>query len=167
MAMNMPKRKGAPYRQWLADRNRTHGLSCDESGKKRRLYGIWVRMRQRCRDTHSSDYERYGGRGITVCEEWQRFVIFHRWALANGYCRSFTIDRIDNDGDYAPENCRWITAAEQAQNKRNSRNITFNGETRILAEWSRLLSMSHSLLRYRITRWGIERAFTAPIRGTQ
>lgn len=152
---------GCLKRQVLLSRNRKHGM------RRTRIYGIWNRMRQRCRDTHSSDYESYGGRGITVCKEWQRFEFFHRWALDNGYSLSLTIDRIDNDGDYAPANCRWVTAAEQAQNKRNSRNITFNGETRILAEWGRLLNMGHSLLRYRIARRGIERAFTTPIRGTQ
>lgn len=150
----------------LALRNTVHGLSRGPDGKRTRLYGIWVRMRQRCRDPRSSDYHLYGGRGITVCPEWDDFAAFHAWALANGYRDDLTLDRIDNDGPYSPENCRWVPAAAQARNTRRNRLITFRGQTKTLAEWSRILGMEHSLLRYRLDRWGdVDRAFTRPVRG--
>jgi hypothetical protein len=162
---NPGSKNKAPYRQWLADRNRTHGLSCDDSGRKTRLYGIWVRMRQRCRDAKSSDYERYGGRGIEVCAEWNDFEAFSTWSHGHGYTEAMTIDRIDNDGPYIPQNCRWIPPAMQQCNTRRSRRINFRGVTHTLAEWSRCLGIGHSLLRYRIAAWGVDQAFTRPIRG--
>lgn len=121
-------------------------------------------MRQRCRNSKSSDYERYGARGIKVCRAWNDFKVFHDWAYANGYNNKLTIDRIDNDRGYEPENCRWISLMEQAANKRSTRRITFRGETLTLSEWSRRLNIGHSLLRYRIAAWGIEEAFSRPIR---
>jgi len=148
----------------LAERNRTHGLSRDQNGHRSRLYGLWIRMRQRCRDPNSSDYERYGGRGIKVCSSWSDYKIFHDWAYTNGYNDKLTIDRIDNNAGYGPENCQWISCAQQATNKRTSRRITFRGETRTLSQWSRHLNIQHSLLRYRIDAWGVEEALARPVR---
>ena len=148
----------------LSLRNLKHGLSCDENGKKTRLYGIWVRMKQRCRDVKSSDYKRYGGRGIQVCNEWlEDYKTFHDWAMANGYAKGMSIERIDNEGNYTPENCTWIPMAKQAANKRNSRLITYDGKTRHLAEWARVLGIGHSLLRYRLKHWGVEKTFSMEV----
>ena len=96
---------------------RKHGYA-----RKERLYTIWVGMRQRCRDKNSKDYPHYGGRGIAVCEEWEsNYTAFRNWAMENGYREDLTIDRINVDGNYCPDNCRWITVAEQNRNTTRTR----------------------------------------------
>lgn len=131
----------------------THGLY------KTRLHGIWILMRDRCNNPNSPNYKRYGGRGIKVCETWSTFKPFYDWAIQNGYGENLSLDRIDNNGDYAPSNCRWTTRIEQANNTRRSRFIEFNGETHTLAEWARIYKIPYDKLWARLSYgWSIERA---------
>lgn len=90
-------------------------------GRKTKLYNIWAQMRQRCTNPNHRRYSDWGGRGITVCEEWNDFVVFRDWALSNGYQEGLSIDRKDNDKGYSPDNCRWSTSKEQNNNKRKYR----------------------------------------------
>ncbi|QQE80889.1 hypothetical protein [Alicyclobacillus sp. SO9] len=150
--------------QHLAERNTTHGLSLDENGNKSRLYGIWVRMRQRCSDKNSTDYHRYGGRGISVCHDWSDFKQFHDWAMAHGYEEHLTIERVDVDGNYEPVNCKWVTRTEQSRNKSNNHLVSFRGDTMTLAEWEQVTGISSSTIRQRLGRgWNVERALTTPV----
>lgn len=131
-----------------------------------RLYGIWIGMRKRCENTKSDAYDRYGGRGVRVCDEWHDWFKFREWALGNGCQDDLTIDRIDVNGNYEPSNCRWITRADQARNRRTNRKITYNGITKTGAEWARELGFKdkHSLLNRLDNGWTIERAFSTPVK---
>jgi len=104
---------------------------------KTRLYGVWTQMKERCSNPHHTSFNRYGGRGITVCEEWQDYPTFRDWANANGYEPGLKLDRKDNDGPYYPTNCRWVDNFTQQQNTSWNVNITAFGETKCASEWRR------------------------------
>jgi len=144
----------------------THGLS-GGAGKETRLYKIWKRMRQRCGNPNHKDYKYYGGRSITVCEEWNNYKKFYDWAISNGYRDDLTIDRIDNNGNYGPDNCKWSTRKEQVRNSRHNRRTLFNGKMKITVEWAEALGIKSSILNVRFHRgWTIEKALTTPVRAT-
>lgn len=116
----------------VGDTNRTHGWS------KTRLYRVWGGMIDRCEGLSCPSYANYGGRGISICDEWrQSFESFREWSLANGYRDGLSIDRINNDGNYEPSNCRWTGMVVQANNRRNNHKVTAFGETKNLTEWTR------------------------------
>lgn len=142
---------------------KTHG----ESGT--RLYRKWQSMKARCYQPNSTKYKNYGGRGITVCDQWRSdYAAFRDWALANGYEDGLTIDRIDVNGNYEPSNCRWTTQKKQQNNRSNNRMLTYNGETKSLTEWAEDTGISEMVLRARITKlgWSVERALTEPVKNT-
>ena len=123
--------------------------------RRTRLYSIWTDMKTRCYNTKRAKYARYGGRGIKVCAEWlNNFQVFHDWAMANGYSDNLTIDRINNDGDYSPENCRWTDTVTQSNNRRCNIMVTRNGETHTLAEWARIKELPYKTLLMRYRRHG-------------
>lgn len=127
----------------VAEGNIVHGLS------KTPLYRQWNAMKQRCKNPNTRMYMTYGGRGITYCDEWERFDPFMNWALSNGYKEGLALDRIDGDGHYYPENCRWITQADNNRNKKNLLKLTYNGETKLLIDWARETGQKYRTLRYR------------------
>lgn len=129
-----------------------------------RLYGVWCAMKSRCFNQNNKNYHNYGGRGITVCDEWSNdFMNFYNWAISNGYQENLTIDRIEVNGDYEPFNCRWTTFEVQANNTRANKYITYNNETLTQAQWDRKTGLPIS---ERIERgWSIEKAFNTPIDG--
>ena len=148
---------GCLQRELTSIKSRTHGMS------KTRTYRSWAGMVNRCSNKTNKDYRDYGGRGISVCEQWKYFENF---LLDMGEAPLLSsIDRIDNNGNYEPKNCRWATAEDQAKNKRTSRLITFNGETLNITDWARRLAITDSSLRQRIAAHGIESALTTQKKG--
>lgn len=115
-----------------------------------RLYNIWHGMRLRCHHPKNISYPRYGGRGISICDEWNEFSIFKAWAISHGYADGLSIDRIDFDGDYEPCNCRWIPLKDQAGNRSTTRKITYDGRTQSSAAWGRERGINPNSIRYRI-----------------
>ena len=136
------------------------------SRKYPHLYSCWNIMRHRCYDTNNEKYKNYGARGIVVCEEWRySFEPFFKWAMANGYQKGLTIDRINVNGNYEPSNCRWTTLLIQARNKTNNKMITYNGETKCLSQWCEELNIPYHSIRARIRLgWSVERAFKTPVK---
>lgn len=127
--------------------NKKHGLY------NHRLYRIWMKMRGRCNNPSYHEFSRYGGRGIKVCDEWENdFMSFYNWSLENGYTDKLTIDRIDNDGDYEPSNCRWTTQKKQCNNFSRNHLLTYNGETHTMQEWGEMLGINVSTLSTRAWR---------------
>lgn len=122
------------------------------------IYRSWERMLTRCRYPRYEHFSRYGGRGISVCEEWRNsFTAFYNWAMSNGYAPELWLDRIDYDGNYSPENCRWVTPKASANNKSNNRFLEYNGESFTVAEWAERLEVNKNTLRTRISRgWSVE-----------
>lgn len=133
--------------------------------KNTRLYRIWANMKTRCYNTHSTHYKRYGGRGITVCEEWKNdFKAFYDWSMTNGYAENLTIDRIDNNGNYEPLNCRWVTVKEQSANRCNNRYVAIEGETKALSEWCEIYNINYKTVRDRLRRGcSYKKALTMPV----
>lgn len=119
-------------------------------------------MKTRCHTPTAWEYKNYGARGIIICDEWRNdFKAFYDWSMSHGYTDELTIDRIDNNGNYYPENCRWVTRTIQNRNQRNSRYLTFKGQTKHLFDWADELGINRNTLASRLHKgWSIERALT-------
>lgn len=137
-----------------------------ESKQKKRIARTLQRMKQRCYDIDCVDYKNYGARGITICDEWldkeNGLSNFREWSLKNGYADNLSIDRIDNNKSYSPDNCRWVDSYIQNNNKRSNRIITYMGKTQVLKQWCRELNLPYRKTHKRLYMygWSVERAFT-------
>ena len=132
---------GCLQRERTSRASRKHG-----TGYEARLYRIWHGIKKRCLNSNACNYNDYGGRGISVCDEWKEsYIAFRKWALSNGYNDSLTIDRINNDGDYCPDNCRWADRKTQSRNSRHAHNITIDGNTKCVRDWINDLGISESI----------------------
>lgn len=116
------------------------------------LYGRWNAMKQRCFNETNPKYPRYGGRGITIADEWQDFHVFESWAKENGYQKELTLDRINTDGNYEPSNCRWVNQSIQQNNRNNNRIIEYEGKEYTLAELSDLYDINRATLAQRLDK---------------
>lgn len=135
--------------------NTKHGKS------NTKLHQVWRGIKDRCYNANAKNYKYYGGRGITICDEWLHdFEAFYDWSMKNGYKEGLTIDRINVKYDYCPDNCRWTTMKQQNRNSRHNRNITINGVTHCMKDWCNILGLKYSTVSNRINvyNWSIERA---------
>lgn len=153
---------GCIHSELLIKRNTSHGFSQNES-----LYSVWRGIKSRCYCVNGVYYKNYGGRGIVVCDDWKNdYVMFRNWALENGYVKGLSIDRIDNNGNYEPSNCKFSTRVEQANNTSKNRFILWEGKTQTIKQWSEEIGMKYTSLSQRINKcgWSIEKSFTTPIK---
>lgn len=130
------------------------GFEVKHGHAKTRLYNIWAAMRYRCHNPNCKYYHNYGGRGIKICSEWDEFACFEAWAYENGYDDNapkgkISLDRKDVDGDYCPENCRWISMYDQQDNKQDTIKLTYNGQTRTIREWAKITGITHNTIWHR------------------
>ena len=134
---------GCYRRDRASKEHRTHGL------RKSPIYAIWCGIKKRCYNQNEPSYKNYGGRGIKMCGQWLAdFISFYEWAVLSGYEKGLTIDRIDNDGNYEPSNCRWATRKEQCRNRRSNINVEIDGSTKTLTEWCEVYGIKIGITRY-------------------
>jgi hypothetical protein len=138
--------------------SQTHGKS------RTKEYRTWSNMMTRCNNENYKDFKNYGGRGISVCERWVKFINFYE--DMGGQKRGMTLDRIDCDKNYSLENCKWSTMKEQENNRTNNHRVTFKGETKTLMQWSESLGIKYSTLGMRLLTygWSVEKALTTKVR---
>lgn len=140
----------------------THGLT------QTKLYSVHRTMVARCQNPKNNSYKTYGAKGIKVCEEWlgeKGFINFYNWAMQNGFKDGLSIDRIDNNKGYSPDNCRWATTEQQSLNKKTNVFLEYQGQTKTLKEWSNVFDIPYKTLHARINRnWDLEKAFNEPVR---
>ena len=149
---------GCIRRENMAKRNKSHGLS------RTTEYSSWLSMKQRCNSSSNKSYHNYGGRGIKVCDEWNNSFESFISDMGNKPTVKHTIERVDNNKGYSPDNCIWDTRYSQARNNRGNRMITYNGKTMCMTDWEKSLNMKAGTFKTRIYKgWSIERAITQPV----
>jgi len=139
-------------------KNRTHNMS------KAPEYWVWNQLRDRCLNPNNHAFARYGGRGISVCDEWRNSFEAFFQDMGPRPSPTHTLERKNNHLGYSPDNCKWATWQEQSNNKSNNRLITFNGETRTLAGWGNYFHVSRGTIEWRIAHWGVDKALSRPFR---
>ncbi len=128
-----------------------------------RLHNIWIHMRGRCQKENNVDYKNYGMRGISVCKEWEEYIVFRDWALEHGYDEDLTIDRIDNNGNYCPENCRWTNRQVQCNNKRDNKLLEIESKKQTLRQWCNEYLADYEVVKTRLkSGWRLIDALTIP-----
>ena len=139
----------------------THGHS------KTNLYYVWLTMRNRCRNDTVKSYQHYGGRGITVCDDWNKsYESFEKWANNNGYCEGLQIDRIDNNGNYEPNNCHFVTQKENANNTSRNHRLEIKGEVKTISEWSLFSGIKRQTIQSRLKYgWDNDDLLITPTKG--
>ena len=152
----------------ITSRNANGTIKATHGWSQHPLYNVFKSMHNRCEDPKNQAYERYGGRGITVCSEWSidNFENYMSWALANGWEKGLEIDRIDNDKGYSPENCRIVTAKDNSRNRRSNKYVEINGELMLLCEAIERFSVvteKQFELRYYHQKWPLEKALFQPL----
>lgn len=148
-------------------RQLTKNYRTKHGGRHERLYNIWHGIKLRCCTPTNKDYSNYGGRGITICAEWvSDYAAFREWALSNGYADNLSIDRIDNDKGYSPDNCRWVDMKRQNNNRRSNHLITYKGETKSIADFCDEKGLNFQTIYARIVHrgWSVEKALETPIK---
>ena len=149
---------GCLHKEILIQRNKDNRVHHPEN---ERLLRIWRAMLHRCYKETDEHYDYYGGRGIKVCDGWHDFETFQKWALANGYADNLTIDRLDGNKDYCPENCSWATMTVQNNHKSDTKWLTYKGKTQSLSDWCRELGLDYFRTKARLNSlgWSVEDAF--------
>ena len=149
---------GCLHKEILIQRNKDNRIHHPEN---ERLLRIWRAMIHRCYKETDEHYDYYGGRGIKVCDDWHDFETFQKWALANGYADNLTIDRLDGNKDYCPENCSWATMTVQNNHKSDTKWLTYKGKTQSLSDWCRELGLDYFRIKARLNSlgWSVEDAF--------
>ena len=150
---------------FVTDRNGSLNPNYKHRLKNTRLFSIWSNIKSRCLNKNSTNYHRYGGRSIKICNEWiHDFKSFYEWSINHGYSDNLTIDRIDNNGNYTPDNCRWVDSKVQSTNKSNNHYVIINGIKKTLSEWCILKNINYRTVQDRLKRkWSIERALSEKV----
>jgi len=153
LRMRKTKSCGCLKRNYLGDAKRTHGLS------NTLLYQKWGGIKDRCFNSNAPNYKYYGGRGISICKDWETdYTAFHKWAMDNGYQKGLTIERIDFNGNYEPSNCKWATWKEQQNNTSRTRFVKYKGQTKSLMLWCEELDLEYGTIKARLKLgWSIEK----------
>lgn len=152
---------GCIRKEQCRERTQTHGMTNTPE------YHVWCGMKKRCNDPKDSHYHRYGGRGIRVCERWARSFEHFIADMGRRPTWRHSLDRIDGDGDYAPENCRWATPKQQGSRTSRVQHLTVDGVTRNLSEWAEQVGGTRTIIRKRLARgWSLKRAVSEPVHRT-